>query len=200
MDAAFFCPGNKCKVRESGLCSLPGVNMSKVGCAPEMCFLKHLYIEYLTSSSLVDLNQQGITGSFLEPDTSAAACQWWGMLHVQNSTMEKYCITVHQHLPSLHLQLPPGQHEPPFIFGQLTELVKRDLRQEQHPFLIFFFFFFPDSDLFSPPSQALVLRARQRGMFSFNQRQREGLSCLPVPLEHKELLCLYGRGSKGSVS
>lgn len=125
MDAAFFCPGNKCEVRESGLCSLPGVSMSKVGCAPEMCFLKHLYIEYLTSSRPEDLNQQGITGSFLQPDTSAAACQRWGMLHVQNTITEKHCITAHQHLPSLHLWLPPGQHEPLFTSGQLTELVKK---------------------------------------------------------------------------
>lgn len=96
----FFCPGNKCEVRESGLCSLPGVNMSRAGHAPEMCFLKHLYIEYLTSSRPGELNQQGITGSFLEPDTSAAARQWWGVLHVQNCPMEKCCITVHQHFPS----------------------------------------------------------------------------------------------------
>lgn len=124
MDVVFFCPGNKCEVRESRLCSLPGVNMSKVGHAPGMCFLKHLYIEYLTRSRPGDLNQQGITGSFLEPDTSAAACQWWGMLHVQNSTMEKGCITVHQHFQSLHLHLPPGQHKPPFTVRQLTVSVK----------------------------------------------------------------------------
>lgn len=57
-------------------------------------------------------------------------------------------------------------------------------------------FFFPDCYLFSPPSRALG----QRGMFSFKQRQRKRLPCLPVTLEHKELLCLYGRGSKGRVS
>lgn len=93
INVVFFCPGNKCEVRESRLCSLPGVNMSKVGHAPKMCFLKHLYVEYLTSSRPEDLNQQGIMGSFLEPDTPTAACQWWGMLHVQNSTWIKlhYC-------------------------------------------------------------------------------------------------------------
>lgn len=120
----FFCPGNKCEVKESGLCSLPEVNMSKAGHAPEMCFLKHLYIEYLTSSRPGEINQQGITGSFLEPDTSAAACQWCGMLHMQNCTMEKCCIAVHQHFSSLHLQIPPGQHEPPFTFRQLTAPAK----------------------------------------------------------------------------
>lgn len=196
MDVAFFCPGNKREVRESGLCSLPGFNLSKVGHAPEMCFLKHLYIEYLTSSRPGDLNQQGITGSFLKPDTSAAACQWWGMLHVQNSTMEKRCIAVHQHFPSVHLQIPPGQHEPPFTFGQLTAPVKmsdgamiKGYKKATSIFnwLVFFSRLLP----FSPPSWAPVLGVRQRGMFSFKRRRRKRLPCLPVTLEHKELLCLY---------
>lgn len=207
MDVAFFCPGNKCEVRESGICSLPGVNMSKAGHAPEMCILKHLYIEYLTSSRPRDLNQQGITGSFLKPDTSAAACQWWGTLHVQNSTAEKSCITVHKHFPSLHLQIPPGQHEPPFTFGQLTASVKMSDGAMIEGYKIattsifnWVFFFFQTAIFFPPPSGAPVLGVRQRGMFSFKQRRRKRLPCLPVTLEHKELLCLYGKGSKGSVS
>lgn len=202
MDVAFFCPGNKCKVRVSGLCSLPGVNMSKVGHAPEMCFLKHLYIEYLTSSRPGDLNQVGITGNFLEPDTSAA-CQWWGMLHVQNSTWKNATLlyTSISHHCTFGYLLVSMSHP-----WQLTTSVKlsdwgiQDSNNTHFQLVVFLVFSPPACYLFSPPSQAPVLRARQRGMFSYKQRRRKRLPCLPVTLEYKELLCLYGRGSKGSVS
>lgn len=82
-----FCPGSKREVRESGLCSLPGVNTSKAGHTPEMCLLEHLYIEYSTSSRPRDLSRQGIKGTFPEPALSAAAHQGWGSAPWRNAAL-----------------------------------------------------------------------------------------------------------------
>lgn len=118
MDVAFFCPGNKCEVRESGLCSLPGVNMSKVGHAPEMCFLKHLYIEYLTSSRPGDLNQVGNHRQFPRARHFCSLSMMGNVAHAELHHGKKL------HYCTLQLWMPPGQHEPPFTLRQLTASVK----------------------------------------------------------------------------
>lgn len=109
-----------------------------------------------------------------------------------------------KHFISVHLWRPLIQHEPPFTFGQLTALVKMSdvAMTDEYRIAIMFIFnwFFSDCCLFSTHYQASVLWVRQRGMFSFKECRRKRLPCLPVTLEYKELLCLYGRGSKGSVS
>lgn len=57
-----YCPGSKHEVRENGLHSLPGDNLSKAGHTPEMCLLKHLYIEYLTTSRARNSSPQRTKG------------------------------------------------------------------------------------------------------------------------------------------
>lgn len=134
---------------------------------------------------------------FPRADTSAA-CQWWGMLHMQNCAMEKSCITVHAALDTSWSAW-ATLHSQTINCSSKTVWWCHDWGiQDSNNTHFQLIFFFPDCYLLSPPTQAPVLRVRQRGMFSFKQRQRKRLPCLPVTPEHKELLCLYGGGSKGS--
>lgn len=75
MDVAFSVQEANVKLEKVGYVPFLESTYSRAGHAPEMCFLKHLYMEYLTSSRPRDLNGQGIKGSFPKLATAAAACQ-----------------------------------------------------------------------------------------------------------------------------